>query len=70
MQTKALRNIGSLRKLMVLKNTNSHFGKCSTVLSIISPFHYPLNEAACPPGSTVYSPIIPYEGIYTLMRVH
>ena len=48
---------------------------CSATLrkltvTILSLFNYPLNEAACPPVSTVYSLIMPSEGSYTLMRVH
>ena len=45
-------------------------GQCTTVFSILRLFIYLLNEAACPPFSTVYSPVMPSEGIYTLMRVH
>ena len=48
----------------------SRIGQCATVFSILSLFKYPLNEAACPPVSTVYSPFMPSEDIYTLMRVH
>ena len=43
-------------------------GKCATVFSILSLFNYPLNEVACPPVSTVYSPTMPSEASYTLMR--
>ena len=60
----------SLRKLIVSMNTNSRIGQCATVVSILSLFNSPLNEAACPPVSTVYSPIMPSEGIYTLIRLH
>ena len=59
----------TLRKLIVSTNTSSRVGQCATVFSIQSLFNYPLNEAACSPDSTVYSPIMPYEGIYTLTSV-
>ena len=65
-----LRYKHTLRKLIVSMNTSSRVGQCATVFSILSLFNYPLNEAAYPPFSTVYSPIIPSEGIYRLMRVH
>ena len=51
-------------------NTSSRVEQCATVFSILNLFNYPLNEAACPPVSTVYSPIMPSEGIYILMSVH
>ena len=51
-------------------NTSSRVGQCATV-SILSLFTYPLNEASCPPVSTVVdSPIRLSEGIYTLMCVY
>ena len=40
-------------------------------VQILSLINYPLNEAACPPVSTIYySPIMPSEGIYTRMYVY
>ena len=51
-------------------NTSSRVGQCSTMFSILSLFNHPLNEAACPQISTVYSPIMPSEVIYTLIRAH
>ena len=59
-----------LRNLIVSMNTSSRVGQCATVFSILSQFNYPLNEAACSPASTVHSPIMSSEGIYTLIRVH
>ena len=47
-------------------NTSSRVGQCATAFSILSLFNNPLNDAASPPVSTVYSPIMPSEGIYTL----
>ena len=38
-----------LRILIVSMNASSGVGHCATVFSILSPFDYPLNEAACPP---------------------
>ena len=49
--------------------TSSRFRQYATVFSILSLFNYLLIEAACPPVRTVYSQIMPSEGIYTLMRV-
>ena len=60
----------TLRKFIVSMKTSSRVGQRATVFSILSLFNYPVNEAACPPVNTVYSPIMPSEGIYTLMRVH
>ena len=60
----------TLRKRIVSMNTSTRVGQCATVFSILSLFNYPLNEAACPPVSTVYSPIMPSKDIYTLMRIH
>ena len=52
-------------------NTSSCVDQCANVFSIIGLFNYPLNEADCPPVIyTVHSPIMPSEGIYTLMRIH
>ena len=62
--------VHSLRKLFECMNTRSRVRQCATVFSILNLFNYPLNEPACPPVSTVYSPIMPSKGIYTLMRVH
>ena len=48
-------------------NTSSRAGQCATVFSILSLFNYTLYEAVCPPVSTVYSPTLPSESIYTLI---
>ena len=50
-------------------NTSSRVEQCATMFTILSLFNYPLNEADFPLVSTVYSPIMPFEGIYTLIRV-
>ena len=55
---------------IVFMDTSSCIGQCATFFSNLGLFNYPLNEAACPLVSTVYSPIMPSEGIYTFMRVH
>ena len=47
---------------IVSMNTRSRVRQCATVFNILSPFKYPLNEAAWSPVSTVYSPIKPFEG--------
>ena len=39
------------------RNTSIRVGQSATALGILSLFNYPLNEAACLPVSTVYSPI-------------
>ena len=62
--------MGTLRKLIVSINTSTRVGQCATVFTIISLFSYPVNEAACPPVSTAYSPIMSSEVVYASMRVH
>ena len=62
--------VTTLRKLIMSMNTSNRVGQCAIVLSSLSLFNYSLNEAACPPVSTVYSPVMPSEGIYTLIRVY
>ena len=44
--------------------TSSRVGQCATKFRILTLFISQVNEAACPPVSTVYSPIMPSEGIY------
>ena len=51
-------------------NTSSSAGQYPTVFRILNLFNYPLSEAAYPPVSIVYCPIVHFDGIYTLMRVH
>ena len=51
-------------------NTSSRVGQCVTVFSILTLFNYALNEGACLPVSSAYSPIMLSEAIYTLMRLH
>ena len=60
----------TLRKLIVPMKTSGRVGQYATVSSILNLFNYPLNEAAYPLVSIVYSPIMPSEDIYTLLRVH
>ena len=43
----------TLIKLIVFMNTSSRARQCETVFSILSICNYLLNEAACPPVSTV-----------------
>ena len=68
----AIAVVHTLRKINVSMKTSSSVGQCAPVFSILILFNYPLNKAACPPGpvNTVYSPIMPSEVIYTLMRIY
>ena len=62
----------SPRILIVSMNPSSCVGQlCGSMFSILILLnYYPLNEAACPPVCTAYSPIVPSEDIYTLTPVH